>query len=80
MNGADETASARLSGLLIGAELAAAKPWWLGREVAVIGAHGIARAYIAALGQQGVPATEADTEAMTLKGLTAALALIGETA
>src|SRR5699024_7089512 len=30
-------ARARLSGLLTGAELAAARPWWLGREVIVAG-------------------------------------------
>ena len=73
-------ATARLSGLLIGAELAAARPWWLGREVAVIGAQKIAGAYVTALGLQGVPAVEADAEAMTLKGLAAARTLIGESA
>ncbi len=72
-------ATARLSGLLIGAELAAARPWWLGREVAVIGARGIAQAYVDALALQAVPATLVDAEAMTLTGLAAARALIGDT-
>ena len=35
---APERARARLSGLLIGAELAGARPYWLGREVVLIGA------------------------------------------
>ncbi len=65
-------ARARLSGLLIGAELAAARPYWLGQPVALIGSDRLARTYAAALALQGVtarliPATEA-----TLKGLAAA--------
>ncbi len=46
---APERARARLSGLLIGAELAAARPYWLGREVALIGAPALAAAYRDAL-------------------------------
>lgn len=67
-----ETARARLSGLLIGAELAAARPYWLGRQVAVIGAGGLGRHYVTALGAQGVPATLADAPRMTRAGLEAA--------
>jgi 2-dehydro-3-deoxygalactonokinase len=63
---------AQLSGLLIGAELAAARPYWLGQQVAVIGASAISSAYMTALAQQGVPATQAKATAMTLAGLTAA--------
>ena len=37
-----ERARARLSGLLIGAELAGARPYWLGREVVLIGADRLA--------------------------------------
>jgi 2-dehydro-3-deoxygalactonokinase len=69
-----ERARARLSGLLIGVELAAARPYWLGREVVLIGAAGTTRAYAAALALTGLaprilPATE-----MTLAGLAAARA------
>ncbi|MEM1314535.1 MAG: 2-dehydro-3-deoxygalactonokinase, partial [Pseudomonadota bacterium] len=46
-------ARARLSGLLIGAELAAAKPYWLGRRVALIGVDGLAELYAAALAPTG---------------------------
>ncbi|MEM1232794.1 MAG: 2-dehydro-3-deoxygalactonokinase [Pseudomonadota bacterium] len=67
-----DRARARLSGLLIGAELAAARPYWLGQQVAVIGASSISRIYGAALSAQGVPATIADGPRMTLAGLTAA--------
>ncbi|MEM9438295.1 MAG: 2-dehydro-3-deoxygalactonokinase [Pseudomonadota bacterium] len=65
-------ARARLSGLLIGAELAAARPYWLGQQVAVIGATAISQIYGSALAAQGVPATIADGPRMTLAGLTAA--------
>lgn len=69
---APERARARLSGLLIGAELAAARPWWLGREVALIGAAGPGAAYRAALAHVGVAARSLDAAAMTLAGLAAA--------
>jgi 2-dehydro-3-deoxygalactonokinase len=65
-------ARARLSGLLIGAELAAARGWWLGMEVAVIGAGALARLYAGALGAQGVSARLTHAEALTLRGLCAA--------
>ncbi|EAR49891.1 putative 2-dehydro-3-deoxygalactonokinase [Oceanicola granulosus HTCC2516] len=65
-------ARARLSGLLIGAELAATRPFWLGQQVAVIGADALARSYVTALDAQGAPATQAKGDAVTLAGLTAA--------
>ncbi len=71
-------ARARLSGLLIGAELAATRPYWLGQEVAIIGAGGVSRLYAEALGSLGVTATLASGDAMVLKGLAAARALDGE--
>jgi 2-dehydro-3-deoxygalactonokinase len=40
-----ERARARLSGLLIGLELAGSRPYWLGREVALIGHAALARTY-----------------------------------
>ena len=73
-------ARARLSGLLIGMELAAAKPYWLGQSVAVLGETGLAEVYTAALEKQGLPVTRADAERMTLEGLKAAYAQIKETA
>lgn len=74
LSGADpDAARARLSGLLIGAELAAARPYWLGQQVVVLGADGIADAYLSALQNQGVSARGVDPDHMTLRGLTAAL-------
>ncbi|MEP4197814.1 MAG: 2-dehydro-3-deoxygalactonokinase [Aliishimia sp.] len=66
------TARAQLSGFLIGAELAAARPYWLGQQVTVIGADSLAKTYIKALELQAIPATFAKASAMTLAGLTAA--------
>lgn len=65
-------ARARLSGLLIGAELAALRPYWLGQEVAVIADGGLARAYREALAAQGCPVRGWSAEALTLAGLSAA--------
>ncbi|MBI1417538.1 MAG: 2-keto-3-deoxy-galactonokinase [Limimaricola sp.] len=67
-----QVARARLSGLLIGAELAAAKPYWLGQNVAVIGEGAVAGLYVRALAAHSVHATQAVGEAVTLAGLTAA--------
>ncbi len=67
-----DAARSRLSGLLIGAELGAAKPYWLGQDIAILGAAEPARLYARALRTQGVPATVADPDRMTLAGLTAA--------
>ncbi len=69
---ASSIARARLSGLLIGAELAAAKPYWLGQQIGVIGAGGLAGLYVKALAAQGAPATQANGTAVTLAGLAAA--------
>lgn len=68
------TARARLSGLLIGMELAATRPYWLGQDVAIIGAGKVSAAYVAALGAQGAEARAVAVEDMTLAGLTAARA------
>jgi 2-dehydro-3-deoxygalactonokinase len=73
---APERARARLSGLLIGAELAAARPYWLGREVALIGAPALAEAYRAALALCGVAARRRDGAEMTRAGLAAARAAL----
>lgn len=71
---APETARARLSGLLIGMELGAARPWWLGREVIVVGAPALAARYAAALEALGAPSQVIDAGAATLDGLRAARA------
>jgi 2-dehydro-3-deoxygalactonokinase len=71
-------ARARLSGLLIGAELAGARAYWLGRAVAIIGSDKVGRAYAAALAEQGVTARRLPVEAMTLAGLGAARAALRE--
>ncbi|MEM9433102.1 MAG: 2-dehydro-3-deoxygalactonokinase [Pseudomonadota bacterium] len=60
---------ARLSGLLIGAELAAAKPYWLGQDVAVIGDPKLTALYAQALGLQGLSARQVNGDDMTLAGL-----------
>jgi 2-dehydro-3-deoxygalactonokinase len=65
-------ARARLSGLLIGAELAAAKHYWLGRDVVLIGATRLAEAYRDALAVGGLGARLADATEMTRAGLAAA--------
>jgi 2-dehydro-3-deoxygalactonokinase len=66
------TARARLSGVLIGAELAGARPYWLGQNVAIIGAGPVAEMYRAGLAEQGVPAAVRDVSDLTLAGLTSA--------
>lgn len=70
------TLRAELSGLLIGAELAAAKPYWLGRDVALIGADAVSMPYVAGLAAQGVTAIRKDATEMTLAGIKAAYALL----
>ena len=67
---------AHLSGLLIGAELAAARAYWLGQQMAVIGAHELSESYASALQRQGAFVTQFDAEAMTLAGLVAARKLL----
>ena len=64
-------ARARLSGLLIGIELAGAKPYWLGQEVKLIGAEGLSASYARALATQGLTAERLDATACTLAGLAA---------
>lgn len=72
------TSTGRLSGLLIGAELAGAKPYWLGQQVAVLGAGPLSKLYVDALATQSVQATQVQGERATLAGLTAAYRQIKE--
>ena len=71
---APATARARLSGMLIGAEVAAAKPYWLGQRVAVLGDSALADLYARALASFSVPVTRHDVADATLAGLSAARA------
>lgn len=70
---APDAARARLSGLLIGCELAAAKPYWLGTRVALVGSAGLSSAYARALGAQGASAETLPATECTLAGLSLAL-------
>ena len=62
-------ARARLSGLLIGTELAAARPYWLGQQVTLVGADKLAAVYARALAAQGVEARLLSATDCTLAGL-----------
>jgi 2-dehydro-3-deoxygalactonokinase len=66
---------AALSGLLLGAELAAARPWWLGRELAVVGGALPSRVYARALATQGVAPRQIDGDRAALAGLAATRSL-----
>ncbi len=74
-----EASKARLSGLLLGLELAGARPYWLGQKVVLIGSETLARHYQSALTAQGADATIADGSALTLAGLAAAHRSLKET-
>lgn len=65
-------ARARLSGLLIGIEMAAARLYWLGQQIAVIGADTLSTVYADAIAKQGAPVVVQDAGKMTLAGLSAA--------
>jgi 2-dehydro-3-deoxygalactonokinase len=65
-------AKSRMSALLIGSELAAAKPYWLGQQVVILGEGPVARAYETALKAQAAMVRCVDADNMTLAGLTAA--------
>ncbi|MGV6849649.1 MAG: 2-dehydro-3-deoxygalactonokinase [Marinibacterium sp.] len=66
-----DVSRARLSGLLIGLELAGAREYWLGQEIALIGAPDPASAYRSALLAQGAVVRDAGEDAV-LAGLRAA--------
>jgi len=67
-------ATGRLSGLLVGAELAHARPYWLGMQTALIGASKLSQTYASALESQGVTPVIERGDACTLAGLRAAFA------
>ncbi|WBU62073.1 2-dehydro-3-deoxygalactonokinase [Paracoccus albus] len=63
---------ARLSGTLIGLDLGAARPYWLGEQVLIIGAPYLAELYSTALQQQGAAPVVGDADTTTRAGLLAA--------
>ncbi|MBB3995386.1 2-dehydro-3-deoxygalactonokinase [Sulfitobacter undariae] len=67
-------ARARLSGMWIGMEMAAARPYWLGQNVAIIGEAAVAEQYQAALRTQGVIAPCCDAVDMAFRGVAHAYA------
>lgn len=75
-----QTARSQLSGYLIGAELAAARAYWLGQDVVVAGTPALAELYAKALATQGVPARVSEADPLTRLGLMRARAAMTETA
>ena len=63
--------SAAITGHLIGAELAAARPYWLGQQVILIAPDGDASGLTATLAGQGVPVTTLSNDRLVPAGLTA---------
>ena len=63
---------ARLSGLLLGLELAGTKPYWLGREVVVIGAPKLTELYAMALTELAVTSRQLAGADLSLAGIRAA--------
>lgn len=72
------SAKARLSGLLIGLEIAGSRPYWLGQNVAILGSDTLSVRYRDALAEQGVQARLLDGENLTLAGLKSAYAALKE--
>ncbi|WP_404404648.1 2-dehydro-3-deoxygalactonokinase [Pelagibacterium halotolerans] len=76
-----DAARARLSGLLIGLELAGTRERWdSGHPVAIIGNGKLARLYADALALKGARSTIEDADALTLSGLSTAYTSLKETA
>ncbi len=66
-------ARGRLSGFLIGLELAGSRAYWLGQPVVLIGSAGLCAAYARALAAQGNPAETLPAADCTLAGLSTLL-------
>jgi len=69
---------ASLSGILMGTELAAAKKFWLGNKVTLIGDPKLAGIYSTALNYLGVQSEIVDADRMTLNGLALAHSLVSK--
>ena len=68
----EEVARGRLSGYLLGLELAASRPYWLGMDVALIGDPALCGLYKDALEAQGCPSRVHDASDLTVAGQWAA--------
>ncbi|WP_127143787.1 2-dehydro-3-deoxygalactonokinase [Pelagibacterium montanilacus] len=68
---APAAARGRLSGLLIGAELAAARPYWQAGAVGLIGETGLAALYARGLEHAGIAPRILEARTLTLAGLAA---------
>lgn len=75
-----EAARSRLSGLLIGVELAATRNYWEGRTVHLVGTDALAGRYAAAIEFAGGLVERHDAEALTLAGLSRVRDLLREEA
>lgn len=73
-------ARSRLSGLLVGAELAATRNHWADRPVHLVGTDSLAGAYAAGIEVGGGSVIRHDAEALTLTGLAKAREMIREVA
>ena len=73
-----DAARARLSGMLIGIELAATRSYWEQSDVALIGESSLCRNYAEALAAHSVSAEILDSEAMTLGGIASAFKQLEE--
>lgn len=71
-----QTARARLSGLLIGLELASARTYWHDRNVAIVGRTDLAQLYMRGLQAQGVSPQTKNCEDMALLGMKAAYEIL----
>ena len=67
------------TGHLIGAEIAAARPYWLGQQVALFGAGGLVSGYDAALRAQDAPTTTHNSKTLISNGLAAISLSLGMT-
>ena len=72
------TATAQLSGWLIGLELAGSRPYWLGQEVVVIGPDKLGKRYMSALEALGVAPKFELGDTLALAGLTTAFSKLKE--
>lgn len=72
VSGLTHANAAQAMGLILGAELAAAKRWWLGQEIWIVGdATASLPAYAAALTAQGAPLRDLTPDACIARGLLA---------
>ncbi len=74
-----DTARARLSGLLIGCEIAASRPYWLGQDVVLLGGGALCAPYQGELTSQGAMVRLAEGGDTALVGLAAARKTMLET-